>query len=125
MITPNEIKGIKVVQDMDDLLECILDKKQIVTRYEYGNSMRGILENGEFGIYYPLNIMRPEQGDAVLCVINGCLNVHMLKYIIGSNEFVITKSDGKTVIGIADCILATVKPFTFIDEPKQLIYNFQ
>lgn len=80
---PSYIDGIRVVNDIEEAVEC-LKKGETIARFEWGESMMPLLNNGEYCTIEPVDDINDiEIGDAVLCEVNGVLMTHMV--IIKSN----------------------------------------
>lgn len=77
--SPKEINGVEVVNDISKAIKTLHDKKIPIARFEYGESMKPILNDGEYCIVYPIdNLNDVKVGDAVLCDVNGYLMTHMV-----------------------------------------------
>lgn len=68
---PKDIGGVKVVQTEEEVLEALV-KGETVARFEWGDSMKPILSNGEYAILTPIEKFlrdggKIERGDAVFC----------------------------------------------------------
>ena len=64
---PEEINGIRVVQDEDEVVKALANG-ETVCRYEWGDSMFPILRNGEYANLIPIkDISEVKRGDAVFC----------------------------------------------------------
>lgn len=66
---PNEIDGIKVVQDEVTVAKC-LNNGEKICRFEWGDSMRPILRHGEYAVVIPISeygLDNIKRGDAVFC----------------------------------------------------------
>lgn len=67
--SPKDIDGIRVVQGELETLSALMHGETIC-RYEWGDSMRPILKNGEYAKLTPINdISEVKRGDAVFCCL--------------------------------------------------------
>ena len=107
-----EINGVKIVNDEVEALSHILDGNQ-VARFEYGDSMSPILDNGEYAVLTPIQDYNDIQiGDAVFCEVNGVLMTHMVWLISDSSYgvklFLIGSSQGN-LYGWTNLVYAKAK----------------
>ena len=76
---PTVLQDCPVVQDVPKAVECLVENKVTIARYEYGNSMMPILRSGQFCKIRPLDIgEQAEVGDALFCYVNGYVGTHMV-----------------------------------------------
>ncbi len=59
-----------------------------------GNSMVGKIDSGQLCTVEPVNVAELEVGDIVLCKVNGCQYLHLIKAIQG-NRFQIGNNRGR------------------------------
>lgn len=120
---PISIDGIKVVQDEEEALTEILKGNQ-VCRFEYGDSMSPILENGEFAKLTPCKKEDVQVGDAVFCRVNGYLMIHMVGASTNDGKmFLITSSDLHTY-GWTSEIFAKAESFGNDEYDRVFIFDF-
>lgn len=95
--SPKEVCGIKVVNDIVSAVKELKKDKSIV-RYERGNSLAPIINDGEYCIVQPISdVSEIKSGDVVLCEVNGHLMTHMVHIVSSANcnkpYFLIGSSD--------------------------------
>ena len=112
---PNVIEGLPVVQDIEKAIDCLVNQKIPIARFEFGNSMMPILSSGQFCKISPVDHHTEiNVGDALFCDVNGYVGTHMVLlksqidpdntwYMIGMTDM---QPIGwtKTVYGVANAI---------------------
>ncbi len=102
----NQIDGLEIVQDIDDVVYNIENGIPVV-RFEYGDSMKPIFVSGEYAVLTPIkSIDEIKVGDAVFCKLGNYYMTHMV-WIKNeaTNQFLIGSSSGR-MYGWTDVILA-------------------
>lgn len=115
---PTEIKGIKVVQDINEAKNAVLNGKT-VTRYEFGDSLEPFVHSGEYLILKPIDDKTSFKiGDIVLCKCCGYLMTHMIVDILscehnGKNitNYLIGNGKNTSIFGFSNEIYAKCYPF--------------
>lgn len=75
---PVNIHGIKVVQDIDEAKEAVLNG-ETVTRFEFGSSLEPYVSSGEYLILKPITeSTNLKKYDVVLADVDGFLMTHMI-----------------------------------------------
>lgn len=119
---PKEINGIRVVNSEDEVLEALV-KGETICRYEFGDSMKPILSNGEYAYLIPIQEFEKgggkiERGDAVFCEMttedgNKYYMTHMVWEISKSHHsgklWYKIGSTNSSIYGWTDTILAFAK----------------
>ena len=125
---PSEIKGIKVIQDIDEAKEAVLNN-QTITRFEFGDSLEPFVHSGEYLILHPIkDINNLKVEDVVLCEVNGYLMTHMIVDIDVSNDkgkevkqYLIGNGDKSYIYGYATNIYALCTPFGLNLEEREFV----
>lgn len=121
--SPKEINGVKVVNDITEAIDALLNKKTPIARFEYGESMKPILNDGEYCIVYPIDSLDDvKAGDAVLCNVNGYLMTHMVILKSESNHetpYFLIGSSRMEIYGWTNKIYGVAVGTNIIEEPLQ------
>lgn len=88
---PKRLDGIRVVNDFHEIANALANGETIA-HFEFGNSMSGILESGQYVKLSPLGHTQPKVGDVVFAKVGDSYTCHMAlfynqctkKYGIGS-----------------------------------------
>lgn len=120
MKIPKKVRGINVVQDIDLAVQSI-KQNNCICRFEFGDSMKPILNSGEFYYTEKIDDLKTlEIGDAVVCEVNGSLMTHMiLDFNKSKTMFLISSSKGE-IYGWTNKIYAKAIAF----QPRIFIQNF-
>lgn len=65
---PNEINGIRVVQDSNEILEALKNNEQVY-HWEFGQSLSPLINDREYCLIKPCQPTDIKRGDCVFCVI--------------------------------------------------------
>lgn len=65
---PNEINGIRVVQDPNEILEALKNGENVY-HWEFGHSLAPLINDREYCLITPCNPTEVKRGDCVFCVI--------------------------------------------------------
>lgn len=120
--SPKEINGVKVVNNINEAVNALLNKTPIA-RFEYGESMKPILNDGEYGIVYPIDSLDDVKvGDAVLCEVDGYLMTHMVIVKSESNSktpYFLIGSSHMQLYGWTNKIYGIVIGTDVFEEPRR------
>lgn len=105
----NNINGIKIVQDIEQARDSVLNG-EIVTRFEYGDSLSPIVLSGEFLILKPID-REIRLYDIVLCEVNDYLMTHMIVNISQDGKYYLIGSTHGWIFGWTDKIYALCENF--------------
>jgi hypothetical protein len=118
--SPKTINGVEVVQDVDEVVEK-LENGQKVARFEWGDSMQPILQNGEYGIITPIaDIDDVKVGDAVFCCVHGIFMTHMVSLISSSSaskKYFLISNSNMQHYGWTSKIYGIVKGTNILESP--------
>ena len=118
LFEPTVIKGIKVVQDINEAKKAVLNG-ETVTRYEFGDSLEPFVHSGEYLILKPIDDETALKiGDIVLCKCCGYLMTHMIVDILsyennGKNitNYLIGNGKNTSIFGFSNEIYAKCSSF--------------
>lgn len=103
----NKIYSFNIVQDIDEVINK-LSNNECIARFEYGDSMTPILNNGEYAILMPIHSVKDDinVGDAVFCKVNEHWMTHMVWIKNNDTNQCLIGSTNGTLYGWTDIIIA-------------------